>query len=332
MSPPTSPEEARFQPPFAPHATSPDDRSLPPPHPSAEAMLNATAAHVFPGQQGPNNNKESVESVDRGADVSISIQGTAQNEAPPRKESGETTAAKGQAPTPTMTGTPLEEMKTPAADKPSETAAGVGGRPFTTPGRRQRETSAATVQTPTVVTADEDASTAREIDKEETATPTVPPTSTDGRGLGGGRPTRPGFGAVRDMGSVSPRTLVTSTPSPIHDINQCAHSQCCPPSTFNAWSLGIRVLGNVASVPSFSPLTCFNVLDRTRMSFHPLTSFGPVLLSCTDRMLTNNHVLFSSSDTITCILTPIISHDWTRALICVGGLFARKRFEWELRP
>ena len=103
----TSPPEAELQPPpFAPHATYPDDRASPPAHPRAEAFVNATAQHVFPERPGPKQG----DGDERDKDVGVTQEGRTKGD----KDEDEQEDEEQQ---PILIGTPLDEMKTPVFER-----------------------------------------------------------------------------------------------------------------------------------------------------------------------------------------------------------------------
>lgn len=161
---PGTPEEAVHSlPPFPPAGVSPDDRNQPPPHPNAEALFNATAQHVFPEKPAPREDEGGKKGVIRDG---LDGDGDLDEEGEEREEE------------PIMRGTPLEEMETRMLERRSLLAE------YKTRGRN--ESGAQNGGAPLV-----------KVPEDEEVEGLTPARST-GPGAG-----KPGFGLMRDMGSVS---------------------------------------------------------------------------------------------------------------------------------
>lgn len=165
MSSPRPPEQSPPNPPFPPAGVAPHSRSPPPEHPDAEAFVNAAAQHVFPEHPAPRKGEDIEEDVKRDGVDDVNAKEEEREEEP------------------LIGGTPLEEMKTPMRERGSF----FGSRPTR---MRGRATDASRGNVPQI-------QVPKEVPEDEELDDITPVVS---KGAKGGRP---GFSAMRDMGSVS---------------------------------------------------------------------------------------------------------------------------------
>lgn len=123
-SPPTSdpaPHASQLHPPFPKPGTNTDAQDQPP-HPNAEAFINAAAKHIVPDHPAPT--KEEGQNAER--------------QQPQGRDSGKEDAPEPREEEPIIGGTPLDELKTPMFEK---SGFGMSSLSSSLPVPKRRETS-----------------------------------------------------------------------------------------------------------------------------------------------------------------------------------------------
>lgn len=160
------------QPPFPQPAVDPESRSPPPKHRFAEAVLNAAAKHVFPESEKHDIPPTKVNTLREG----VSREGRVESSEHPDEKKEEE---------PIIAGTPLDEM-TPMETPMIGGGSSTGGFPF---GNRPRTATGAKSLMDTTIPEGEAVISGPTAGEEEYSVKAV----------------RPGFGAGKEIGSVSPR-------------------------------------------------------------------------------------------------------------------------------